>query len=91
MWGRPWPTFAEAYATLQDCTQLEGYDVRRLGACAYGKSYIETSTTFGGDTTYFDIETLVGRTEWSDAAACGLWHYGDTDCEEVSEERVECP
>lgn len=88
--GDPWPTYAEASASLSSCptTAL----VRRRGTCADGKTFLESASGYDGDTQYFDGETLVGLRRFTDAGfSCSEYRFGDVECDEASAEEITCP
>lgn len=91
--GAPWPSYTTATAELADCGQLEGYYYeRRSGSCSDGKRFIERGGGFVGNTLYFEGEVVVGRTTWSDVVfECESWHCGDTRCDQVDVEEIDCP
>jgi hypothetical protein len=90
--GNPWPTYSAAAEQASDCAQLGGFYLRRRGACSDGKRFIDRGDGFVGGTSYFEGESLVGRTAWSDIVSeCDTWHYGDTSCDEVDVEEMSCP
>jgi hypothetical protein len=89
--GAPWPSYSVASAELADCGQIEDYYLRRSGSCSDGKRFLDKGSGFVGDTLYFDGETIVGRTEWSDFVICDPWRYGDTRCNEREVEEIMCP
>jgi hypothetical protein len=88
--GSPWPSYTAASAQLSDCAQLDGYYSRQRGACSDGKRFLSKGTGFGGDTLYFDGETVIGRIPWSDFVTCDPWRYGNTRCEQIDVEEINC-
>jgi hypothetical protein len=89
--GGPWPSYTAASAQLSDCAQLEGYYSRQRGACTDGKRFLSKGTGFVGDTLYFDGEVVIGRIPWSDFITCDVWRYGETRCEQIDVEEINCP
>jgi|SRR5688572_22166186 hypothetical protein len=88
--GRPWPTYTEANAQLDAC-ENDAFVLRR-GACTDGKTFLEQSGSFTGDTRYFAGEVLVGVRRYSDVVfACDEYRFGDTSCEETTSEELACP
>jgi hypothetical protein len=90
--GTPWPTYAAVNAPLADCSQLEALTHRRRGGCSDGKQFLAKGGDTAGDILFFDGETLVGKTEWSNVTLCqDGYRYGDTRCEEIDVEEISCP
>jgi hypothetical protein len=88
--GRPWATYRETDVRLSDCDNGDGV-VRRRGACADGKTFLEESGPYTGDTYYFDGERLVGLLRYSDIAlACDEYRFGDASCDETAAEDIVC-
>lgn len=87
--GDPWPTYTEANTRFLDCE--DDGSVRRRGACTDGKTFLEQSGPFTGDTYYFEGEAIVGLRRYTDVAlACSEYRFGDVSCDEVDVEDVTC-
>jgi hypothetical protein len=65
--GQAWPTWSQELAEAQACRSGAGHVLR--GACADGKQFISISGGFGGGTSYFRGEELVGLAVYTDAGA----------------------
>lgn len=90
--GEPWPTYAEANASLCERAAEVGVTVPRRGTCGDGKLFLELSGGFTGETQYFRDEALVGVLRYTDVVlSCSDYRFGDARCEPESAEDVVCP
>ena len=88
--GMPWPTYTTARANLADCEQSPGVTGRE-GTCADGKVLLARDGGSGGDTYYFQGETLVGLRRSSDLViSCQQYFFGDTRCDDADVEDITC-
>jgi hypothetical protein len=89
--GEPWPTLAEAAATLCERAQ-DGAFIARRGTCTDGKAFVELAGNFTGETQFFRDEVLVGVLRYTDIVlSCTEFRFGDGRCEPAETADVECP
>lgn len=79
--GQPWPTFSEAVAEERLCRDGGEWPEFLVGMCADGKHFIAKNGGFGGQTRFFEGETLVGLGAFSDVGGfclCPFEYFSGT-------------